>query len=61
VNAKTIGVYGGRYGGFITLMAMFTSPDTCAALRPVTDWAWELAVYPVEDHGFIEATNWADE
>jgi dipeptidyl aminopeptidase/acylaminoacyl peptidase len=32
-----------------------------AALRPVTDWGWELAVYPVEDHGFIEATSWADE
>jgi dipeptidyl aminopeptidase/acylaminoacyl peptidase len=22
---------------------------------------WELSVYPVEDHGFIEATSWADE
>src|SRR5258706_4517449 len=31
VNAKHIGVYGGSYGGFITLMAMFTSPDTFAA------------------------------
>jgi dipeptidyl aminopeptidase/acylaminoacyl peptidase len=131
VNAKRIGVYGGSYGGFITLMAMFTSPDTFAAgaaLRPVTDWAhynhsytsnilnepqsdieayrksspiyfaeglkgallichgmvdvnvhfqdsvrlaqrlielrkenWELAVYPVEDHGFVEAASWADE
>ncbi len=131
VNAKRIGVYGGSYGGFITLMAMFTAPDTFAAgaaLRPVTDWAhynhqytsnilnepqndseayrksspiyfaeglkgallichgmvdtnvhfqdsvrlvqrlielrkenWELAVYPVEDHGFVEATSWADE
>jgi dipeptidyl aminopeptidase/acylaminoacyl peptidase len=130
-NARRIGVYGGSYGGFITLMAMFTSPDTFAAggaLRPVTDWAhynhqytsnilnepqtdieayrksspiyfaeglkgallichgmvdvnvhfqdsvrlaqrlielrkenWELAVYPVEDHGFVEATSWADE
>ncbi|HEX7137538.1 MAG TPA: alpha/beta fold hydrolase [Vicinamibacterales bacterium] len=41
-NAKRIGVYGGSYGGFITLMAMFTSPDTFAAgaaLRPVTDWS----------------------
>jgi dipeptidyl aminopeptidase/acylaminoacyl peptidase len=41
VNAKRIGVYGGSYGGFITLMAMFISPDTFAAgaaLRPVTDW-----------------------
>jgi dipeptidyl aminopeptidase/acylaminoacyl peptidase len=131
VDAKRIGVYGGSYGGFITLMALFTSPDTFAAgaaLRPVTDWAhynhpytsnilnephsdaeayrksspiyfaeglkaplliahgmvdvnvhfqdsvrlaqrlielgkenWELAVYPVEDHGFVEATSWADE
>ena len=42
VDARRIGVYGGSYGGFITLMAMFTSPDTFAAgaaLRPVTDWA----------------------
>ena len=42
VNAKKIGLYGGSYGGFITLMALFTSPDTFAAgaaLRPVTDWA----------------------
>jgi dipeptidyl aminopeptidase/acylaminoacyl peptidase len=131
VNAKRIGVYGGSYGGFITLMALFTSPNTFAAgaaLRPVTDWAhynhqytsnilnephsdaeayrksspiyfaeglkaplliahgmvdvnvhfqdsvrlaqrlielrkenWELAVYPVEDHGFVEETSWADE
>ena len=22
---------------------------------------WELAVYPVEDHGFVRATSWADE
>jgi dipeptidyl aminopeptidase/acylaminoacyl peptidase len=22
---------------------------------------WELAVYPVEDHGFVEAFSWADE
>ncbi len=42
VNPKRIGVYGGSYGGFITLMAMFTTPDVFAAgaaLRPVTDWA----------------------
>ena len=31
VNAKRIGVYGGSYGGFITLMAMFTTPDVFAA------------------------------
>ncbi len=131
VQPKRIGVYGGSYGGFITLMAMFTTPDVFAAgaaLRPVTDWAhynhqytsnilnepqsdieayrksspiyfaeglkgallichgmvdvnvhfqdsvrlaqrlielrkenWEMAVYPVEDHGFVEETSWADE
>jgi dipeptidyl aminopeptidase/acylaminoacyl peptidase len=131
VDPKRIGVYGGSYGGFITLMAMFTSPDTFAAgaaMRPVTDWAhynhpytsnilnqpqddseayeksspiyfaeglkgallichgivdtnvhfqdsvrlvqrlielrkenWEIAIYPVENHGFTEATSWADE
>ncbi len=22
---------------------------------------WELAAYPVENHGFTEATSWADE
>jgi dipeptidyl aminopeptidase/acylaminoacyl peptidase len=131
VNPKRIGVYGGSYGGFITLMAMFTQPDVFAAgaaLRPVSDWAlynhgytsdilnvpqsdpeaykrsspiyfagglkgallichgmvdtnvefedtvrlvqrlielrkpnWDLAVYPVENHGFIQPTSWADE
>lgn len=42
VDAKRIGIYGGSYGGFIALMAMFTTPDVFAAgaaLRPVTDWA----------------------
>ena len=37
-----LGVYGGSYGGFITFMAMFTTPDVFksgAALRPVGDWA----------------------
>jgi dipeptidyl aminopeptidase/acylaminoacyl peptidase len=41
-DPKRIGLYGGSYGGFITLMAMFTTPDVFAAgaaLRPVTDWA----------------------
>jgi dipeptidyl aminopeptidase/acylaminoacyl peptidase len=131
VDPKRIGIYGGSYGGFITLMAMFTTPDVFAAgaaLRPVTDWAaynngytsnilnlpqndaeayrksspiyfaqglkgrllichgmvdtnvhfqdsvrlaqrlielrktnWELAPYPVENHGFVEPTSWADE
>jgi dipeptidyl aminopeptidase/acylaminoacyl peptidase len=131
VDPRRIGVYGGSYGGFITLMAMFTTPDVFAAgaaLRPVTDWAhynhgytsnilnvpqkdvdayrksspiyfaeglkgallichgmvdtnvhfqdsvrlvqrlielrkenWELAAFPVENHGFTEETSWADE
>lgn len=41
-DPKRIGIYGGSYGGFITLMAMFTQPDVFAAgaaLRPVSDWA----------------------
>ncbi len=42
VDAGKIGIYGGSYGGFITLMGLFTTPDVFkagAALRPVTDWA----------------------
>ena len=131
VDPRRVGLYGGSYGGFITLMAMFTEPDVFAAgaaLRPVTDWAhynnpytanilnlpqsdveaykrsspiyfanglkgallichgmvdtnvnfqdtvrlveklielrktnWEVAPYPVEDHGFEREESWADE
>lgn len=131
VNPKNVGLYGGSYGGFITLMGLFNESDVFragAALRSVTDWAhynhgytsnilnepindpnaykksspiyfadklkgdlvmlhgmvdvnvhfqdvvrlsqrlielgkdnWELAVYPVEDHGFIEPSSWTDE
>jgi dipeptidyl aminopeptidase/acylaminoacyl peptidase len=131
INPQKIGIYGGSYGGFITLMALFTAPETFkagAALRSVTDWAhynhgytanilnhpvddpiayqrsspiyfaeglegdlliahgmvdvnvhfqdvvrlaqrlielkkdnWEFAVYPVEDHGFVEPSSWTDE
>jgi dipeptidyl aminopeptidase/acylaminoacyl peptidase len=131
VDPDRIGIYGGSYGGFITLMAMFTTPDVFAAgasLRPVTDWAhynhpytanilnepqedqeaykrsspiyfaegltgallichgvvdtnvhfedtvrlaqrlielrkenWEVAMYPVEGHGFRRADSWTDE
>jgi len=131
VNPAHVGLYGGSYGGFLTLMAMFTTPDVFAAgagLRSVTDWAhynhgytanilnnpyddekaykisspiyfadglkgrllmchgmvdqnvnfqdivrlsqrlielhkknWELAVFPVEDHGFVEPSSWTDE
>lgn len=42
IDSTRIGMYGGSYGGFMTLMALFTQPDVFkagAALRPVTDWA----------------------
>jgi dipeptidyl aminopeptidase/acylaminoacyl peptidase len=131
ISPDRIGIYGGSYGGFITLMALFTAPKDFgagAALRSVTDWAhynhpytgrilnlpqddtlsfrrsspiywaagledpllmahgmvdtnvhyqdivrltqrlielgktrWELASYPVEDHGFVRPSSWADE
>jgi dipeptidyl aminopeptidase/acylaminoacyl peptidase len=40
-DASRVGVYGGSYGGFMALMALFRAPDVFhagAALRPVTDW-----------------------
>lgn len=40
-DAQRVGVYGGSYGGFMTLMALFRAPEVFkagAALRPVTDW-----------------------
>ena len=42
VDRNRIGIYGGSYGGFITLMALFTEPDVFhagGAWRSVTDWA----------------------
>ena len=42
IPAERIGIYGGSYGGFITLMALFTESKSFgagAALRAVTDWA----------------------
>ncbi len=41
VDPKRVGMYGGSYGGFMTLMALFRAPGEFAAgaaLRPVTDW-----------------------
>jgi dipeptidyl aminopeptidase/acylaminoacyl peptidase len=41
VDGQRVGVYGGSYGGFMTLMALFRAPGEFAAgaaLRPVTDW-----------------------
>ena len=37
-----VGIYGGSYGGFMSLMALFKKPGVFkagAALRPVTDWS----------------------
>lgn len=42
VDAGRVGTYGGSYGGFLTMMALFKRPELFAAgaaLRPVTDWA----------------------
>jgi len=42
VDRKRIGLYGGSYGGFYTLMSLFTHPGVFAAgvaRVPVTDWA----------------------
>lgn len=59
IDETRIGIYGGSYGGFITLMALLTEPGKfkCgAALRSVTDWAHYNHPYtsnilntPVED------------
>ncbi|TRX57018.1 S9 family peptidase [Thalassomonas sp. M1454] len=41
VDKNRVGVYGGSYGGFLTLMSMFKEPDVFAsgsALRLVSDW-----------------------
>lgn len=41
-DPRRIGIYGGSYGGFFTLMALFKHPGVFAAgaaLYPVTDWA----------------------
>jgi len=43
VDANRIGTYGGSYGGFLTLMSMFTAPDlfeSGSAIRLVSDWAY---------------------
>ncbi len=42
INPGKVGIYGGSYGGFITLMALMTAPNEFkagCALRSVTDWA----------------------
>lgn len=131
VDPNRIGIYGGSYGGFITIFAMFKFPEVFAcgaALRSVTDWAhynhpytsnrlntpvedslafrksspiyyaeglqgellmlhgvvdtnvhfqdvvrlsqrlielekknWNIAIFPMEDHKFLESSSWTDE
>jgi dipeptidyl aminopeptidase/acylaminoacyl peptidase len=42
IDGERVAIYGGSYGGFLTLMALFTEPEYFgggAALRSVTDWA----------------------
>ena len=41
VDRDRVGIYGGSYGGFMSLIALMRAPDVFksgAALRPVTDW-----------------------
>ena len=43
VDRKRVGIYGSSYGGYLTLMAMFTAPELFAAgaaQGAVTDWAY---------------------
>jgi acetyl esterase/lipase len=42
IDTNRVGIYGGSYGGFVTLMSLFQHPDAFAcgaALRSVTDWS----------------------
>ncbi len=42
ISQDRVGIYGGSYGGFLTLLALFRHGEVFAAgaaLRPVTDWA----------------------
>ncbi|MEM1044238.1 MAG: prolyl oligopeptidase family serine peptidase [Bacteroidota bacterium] len=48
IEPERVAIYGGSYGGFLTLMALFTEPEHFgggAALRSVTDWAHYNHVY----------------
>jgi len=41
VDSRRIGVYGGSYGGYMTLLLMLRAPELFAAgiaYAPVTDW-----------------------
>ncbi|MCP4902336.1 MAG: prolyl oligopeptidase family serine peptidase [bacterium] len=48
VDPDRIGVYGGSYGGYLTLMCMLSAPDVFRAgiaYAPVTDWRLYDSVY----------------
>ncbi len=48
VDADRIAVYGGSYGGYMTLMLMLTAPETFRAgiaYAPVTDWKLYDSIY----------------
>ena len=41
IDPERVGIYGGSYGGFMTLMGLMRAPEVFksgAALRPVSDW-----------------------
>jgi len=67
VDTSRVGIYGGSYGGFMTLMALFTRPEVFAcgaALRSVTDWRTYNHWYtnprlgdPVEDAANYERSS----
>ncbi len=48
VDGSRIGIYGGSYGGYMTLNALFRAPDVFkagVALAPVTDWRQYDTIY----------------
>jgi dipeptidyl aminopeptidase/acylaminoacyl peptidase len=60
VAPERVGIYGGSYGGFLTLMALFTEPEwfgAGAALRPVTDWAHYNHGYTADILGLPQADS----
>ena len=57
VDPERIGLYGGSYGGFLTLMCMFKDPDAFAcgaAMRSVTDW---MNYHPSYTHPRLGSPN----
>jgi dipeptidyl aminopeptidase/acylaminoacyl peptidase len=60
IAPERVGIYGGSYGGFLTLMALFTEAKwfgAGAALRPVTDWAHYNHEYTADILGLPQADS----